>query len=37
MNQKVPFEGFAKLNDRVANITYNQNSFLFKVGLSYQF
>lgn len=37
MDQKVPFEGFAKLNDRVANISYNQNSFLFQGGLSYQF
>lgn len=37
MDQKVPFEGFAKLNDRVANISYKQNSFIFQGGLSYQF
>jgi hypothetical protein len=37
MDQKVPFEGFGKLNDRVANISYNQNSFLFQGGVSYQF
>jgi hypothetical protein len=37
MDQKVPFEGFGKLNDRVANISYRQNSFIFQGGVSYQF
>lgn len=37
MNQKVPFDGFAKLNDRIANISYRQNSFVFQGGLSYVF
>ncbi|MCS3734028.1 DUF6268 family outer membrane beta-barrel protein [Mucilaginibacter dorajii] len=37
MDQKVPFDGFAKLNDRVANISYRQNSFIFQGGLSYVF
>jgi hypothetical protein len=37
MDQKVPFDGFSKLNDRVANISYRQNSFIFQGGLSYEF
>jgi hypothetical protein len=37
MDQKVPFDGFNKLNDRVANISYRQNSFIFQGGLSYEF
>lgn len=37
MDQKVPFEGFSKLNDRVANISYHQNSFIFQGGISYEF
>lgn len=37
MDQTVPFDGFTKLNDRVANISYQQNSFMFQGGLSYEF
>jgi hypothetical protein len=37
MDQKVPFDGFSKLNDRIANIFYRQNSFIFQGGLSYEF
>ncbi|MFA6084558.1 DUF6268 family outer membrane beta-barrel protein [Mucilaginibacter sp.] len=37
MDQKVPFNGFGKLNDRVANVSYLQNSFIFQGGLSYGF
>jgi hypothetical protein len=37
LDQKVPFDGFTKLNDRVANISYRQNSFIFQGGISYQF
>lgn len=37
LDQKVSFNGFTKLNDRIANISYRQNSFLFQGGLSYEF
>jgi hypothetical protein len=37
MDQKVPFDGFTKLNDRISNISYRQNSFLFQAGISYGF
>jgi hypothetical protein len=37
MDQKVSFDGFTKLNDRVANISYRQNSFIFQGGISYEF
>jgi hypothetical protein len=37
MDQKVPFDGFGKLNNRVANVAYRQNSFIFQGGLSYEF
>lgn len=37
MDQKVSFDGFTKLNDRVANISYRQNSFIFQGGMSYEF
>jgi len=37
LDQKVPFDGFSKLNDRVANVSYRQNSFIFQGGLSYEF
>ena len=37
INQKVPFDGFTKLNDRVSNISYRQNSFIFQSGISYEF
>ena len=37
LDQKVPFDGFTKLNDRVANISYRQNSFIFQGGISYEF
>lgn len=36
-DQRVPFEGFGKLNDRVPNVSYRQNSFIFQGGLSYSF
>ncbi len=37
MDQKAPFEGLSKLNDRIANISYRQNSFIFQGGISYEF
>lgn len=37
MDQKVSFNGFGKLNDRVSNISYRQNSFIFQGSISYQF
>ncbi len=37
LDQKVSFNGFSKLNDRKANVSYQQNSFIFQGGLSYQF
>lgn len=37
IDQKVPFNGFAKFNDRIANISYRQNSFIFQGGISYEF
>jgi hypothetical protein len=37
IDQKVPFNGFTKLNDRIANISYRQNSFIFQGGISYEF
>lgn len=37
MDQKVPFDGFNKLNDRVANVSYRQNSFIFQGGINYEF
>jgi hypothetical protein len=37
INQKVGFNQFGKLNDRVANVSYNNNSFLFQAGISCQF
>jgi hypothetical protein len=37
LDQKVPFDGFNKLNDRVSNISYRQNSFIFQSGISYEF
>jgi hypothetical protein len=37
LDQKVPFNGFSKFNDRVANISYRQNSFIFQGGISYEF
>jgi hypothetical protein len=37
MDQKVPFDGFGKLNDRTSNISYRQNSFIFQGGISYEF
>jgi len=36
-NQKIPLNGFGKLNDRVTNVSYRQNSFIFQGGISYQF
>jgi hypothetical protein len=37
MDQKVPFDGFSKLHDRRSNVSYQQNSFLFQAGISYEF
>jgi len=37
IDQKVSLNGFGKLNDRVSNISYQQNSFIFQGGISYQF
>jgi hypothetical protein len=37
MDQKVSFNGFSKLNDRISNVSYQKNSFIFQVGISYQF
>jgi hypothetical protein len=37
LDQKVSFDGFNKLNDRVSNVSYRQNSFIYQGGLSYQF
>jgi len=37
IDQKVSFNGFSKLNDRVANVSYRENSFIFQGGISYQF
>jgi len=37
LDQKVPFDGFNKLNDRIFNISYRQNSFTYQGGISYQF
>lgn len=37
MDQKVGFNSFGKLNDRIPNISYRSNSFLFQGGISYQF
>ncbi|WP_183575777.1 DUF6268 family outer membrane beta-barrel protein [Mucilaginibacter sp. X5P1] len=37
IDQKVPFDGFTKLNDRKPNVSYRQNSFIFQSGISYDF
>ncbi|TWJ03186.1 hypothetical protein JN11_00723 [Mucilaginibacter frigoritolerans] len=37
LDQKVPFDGFTKLNDRVSNVSYRQNSFIFQSGIAYGF
>jgi hypothetical protein len=37
MDQKVSFDNFGKLNDRVPNVSYRQNSFVFQAGVSYAF
>jgi hypothetical protein len=37
MDQQVEFNKFGKLNDRKANVSYQQNSLIFQGGLSYQF
>jgi len=34
MDQKVPFDKFNKLNDRVVSVSYHQNSFIFQVELA---
>jgi hypothetical protein len=37
MDQKVSFNGFGKRDDRISNVSYQQNSFIFQTGISYQF
>jgi len=37
MDQKVAFDGFNKLSNRISNISYLQNSFIFQGGISYEF
>ena len=37
MDQKVGLNSFSKLNDRISNISYRKNSFVFQGGISYQF
>jgi hypothetical protein len=37
IDQKVSLNKFGKLNDRLSNISYNQNSFIFQGAISYQF
>jgi len=37
MDQKVSLNGFGKLNDRIPNVSYHNNSFIFQGGISYQF
>lgn len=37
IDQTVPFNGFTKFNNRTANVSYRQNSFLFQGGISYEF
>lgn len=37
IDQKVSLNSFRKLNDRITNISYQQNSFIFQGGISYQF
>ena len=37
IDQKVSLNRFSKLNDRIPNISYRQNSFIFQGGISYQF
>ncbi len=37
VNQKISLNGFGKLSDRKANISYQQNSFILQAGVSYQF
>jgi hypothetical protein len=37
MDQKVSFDNFGKLNDRKANVSYRENSFVFQAGLAYAF
>lgn len=37
MDQKVSLNGFGKINDRISNVSYQKNSFIFQGGISYQF
>ncbi len=37
MDQKVKLNGFGKLNDRISNVSYRENSLIFQGGISYQF
>lgn len=37
MDQKISLNRFGKLNDRIPNISYRANSFIFQGGVSYQF
>lgn len=34
---KAPINALNKMNDRIANIAYRQNSFIFQGGISYEF
>jgi|GEM_PF-1221946 len=37
IDQKISLDNFGKLNKRVTNVSYRQNSFIFQTGISYQF
>ena len=37
MDQKISLDNFGKLNDRVSNVSYQNNAFIFQGGISYVF
>lgn len=37
MDQKIRLDGFSKLNDRVSNVSYQNNSVIFQGGITYVF
>jgi hypothetical protein len=37
IDQSVSLNKFGKLNDRISNVSYHQNSFIFQGGIGYQF
>jgi hypothetical protein len=37
IDQSVSLNKFGKLNDRISNVSYQQNSFIFQGGIGYQF